>query len=105
MEKLYYSISEVAEMLGENVSAVRFWSNYFEKFIRPARNAKGNRQYRPNDIDVLKEVRYLVKDKGLTLEGAARQLSSERSGTDNSVRVLDSLKAIRAKLVEVKEIL
>lgn len=92
-------------MLGENVSAVRFWSNYFEKFIRPARNAKGNRQYRPGDIDVLKEVRYLVKDKGLTLEGAARQLSSERSGADNSVRVLESLKAIRAKLVEVKEIL
>lgn len=105
MEKLYYSISEVAGMLGENVSAVRFWSNYFEKFIRPARNAKGNRQYRPNDIDVLKEVRHLVKDKGLTLEGAARQLSSERFGTDNSVRVLESLKAIRAKLVEVKEIL
>lgn len=105
MEKLYYSISEVAEQLGENVSAVRFWSNYFEKFIRPARNAKGNRQYRSDDIAILKEVRYLVKDKGLTLEGAARQLSSERSGIDKSLRVLESLKSIRGRLVEVKEIL
>ena len=56
MGKLVYTMGEVAQMLGENASAVRYWSNYFEKFIHPQRNAKGNRLYHPEDIDTLKQV-------------------------------------------------
>ena len=71
MEKLYYTISETAEILGESASLVRFWSNSFPKYIKPYRNAKGNRLFTAEDIATLKQIHYLVKTKGLTLEGAA----------------------------------
>ena len=70
MEKLFYSIGEVAGILGESVSLVRFWSNSFPKFIKPQRNAKGNRLYHPEDVETLRQIQYLLKNQGLTLEGA-----------------------------------
>ena len=103
MEKLYYTISETAEILGESTSLVRFWSNSFPKYIKPDRNAKGNRLFTAEDIDTLKQIHYLVKTKGMTLEGAAGQLSAARSSVDKRVRALDSLKEIRAQLVEVRK--
>ena len=103
MEKLYYTISETAEILGESTSLVRFWSNSFPKYIKHYRNAKGNRLFTAEDIDTLKQVHYLVKTKGLTLEGAARHLAESRSSVDKRVRALDSLKEIRAQLVEVRK--
>ncbi len=102
MEKLFYSISEVAAMLGESVSLVRFWSNSFPRHIKPRRNAKGNRMYTADDIDALKQIHLLVKEKGLTLEGAEKIMSAEKSGVDRSVKALESLREIRAQLVEIK---
>lgn len=102
MEKLFYSISETADILGESVSLVRFWSNSFPKLLKPRRNAKGNRQYTAEDIEVLKQIHYLVKDKGLTLEGAEKQLSASRASVSNSVKAIESLKEIRAQLMEIK---
>ena len=61
MEKYLYTIGEVAEILGENVSLVRFWSNEFPKFIKPQRNAKGNRLYTKEDIETFKYIHLLVK--------------------------------------------
>lgn len=103
MEKLYYSIGEVAEILCEAPSLVRFWTNTFSRFLKPSRNGKGNRQYKADDIEVLKQIHYLVKEKGLTLEGAERQMAQSRQTVSNSVKALESLKAIRAQLVEIKE--
>lgn len=105
MEKLFYSISEVADILGESVSLVRFWSNSFPKLIKPQRNAKGNRLYTSADIDVLKQVHFLVKDKGMTLEGAEKTLGVQKAGVDRSVKALESLKEIRAQLLEIKNAL
>ena len=102
MEKLYYSISETAGILGESVSLVRFWTNSFPKLLKPRRTAKGNRQYTEEEIEVLKQIHYLVKDKGLTLEGAGKQLAAEKSKVSNSVKALDSLREIRAQLMEIK---
>lgn len=103
MEKLYYSISEVSEILGESISLVRFWSNSFTRFIKPRRNGKGNRMYSVADIETLKQIHYLVKEKGLTLDGAAQQLTVEKSSVEGRVKVLDSLKAMRAQLVQIKD--
>ena len=102
MEKLFYSISEVSEILGESVSLVRFWSNSFPRHIKPRRNAKGNRMFTADDIEALKQIHLLVKEKGLTLEGAEKVMSAQKSGVDRSVKALDSLKEIRAQLVEIK---
>ena len=103
MEKLYYTISEVAQQLGENVSLVRFWSNSFPKFLKPKRNAKGNRLFTQEDLETLKQIHLLVKEQGMTLEGAARKLSADRRRVDGRVKVLDALKEIRRQLVQVKK--
>lgn len=103
MEKLFYSIGEVAQILGESNSLVRFWSNSFPKLIKPQRNAKGNRSYTSEDIETLKQIHFLVKDKGLTLEGAEKELLAGRAKVQGSVKALESLKEIRAQLVEIKK--
>ena len=102
MEKIYYSIGETAEILGESTSLVRFWTNSFEKFLNPRRNAKGNRIYTADEIDTLKQIHLLVKEQGMTLEGAARRLAEDRRSVDSRVKALDTLKEIRAQLVEIR---
>ncbi|MBR6457453.1 MAG: MerR family transcriptional regulator [Bacteroidales bacterium] len=105
MDKLYYSIGEVAEALGESVSCIRFWTNSFSRQLHPRRTAKGNRQYSAEDVEELRKIQYLVKKQGLTLDGAQKQLDEDGSKADKAVKVADSLKAIRAQLVEIKETL
>ncbi len=102
MEKIVYTIGEVARAIGESVSLVRYWSDSFPKFIRPRRNAKGNRLFSPADLETFHQIHHLVKEKGLSLDGAARQLAADRDTVGAKVRVLSSLKAIRAQLVEIK---
>lgn len=103
MEKLYYTIGEASEILGESTSLVRFWSNSFTKFLNPKRNAKGNRLFTKGDIEVLKQIHLLVKVQGMTLEGAARKLSADTKKVDGKVKVLETLKNIRTQLVEVRK--
>ena len=103
MAKMFYTIGETAAILGENVSAVRYWSDYFCKFLKPSRTAKGNRRYTPDDIALLKQIRFLVKEKGLTLDGAAKQLASDRKSVEGRVKALESLKLIREQLVEIRQ--
>ena len=103
MDKLYYTIGEVSEMLGENASLVRFWSNSFPKYIKPKRNAKGNRLYTAEDLECLKQVHLLVKEQGMTLEGASKKLAADRKKIEGRVKALDSLKEIRKQLVAVRK--
>jgi DNA-binding transcriptional MerR regulator len=103
MEKYLYTIGEVAEVLGENVSLVRFWSNEFPKFIKPQRNAKGNRLYTKEDVETFKHIHLLVKVEGLTLEGAAKRLKGDRKEVMSKARVLETLRSIRQQLMEIRE--
>ena len=105
MAKMIYTMGEVAEMLGENASAIRYWSNYFEKFIKPQRNAKGNRLYHPEDIETLKQIQYLLKNQGLTLEGTKQRLTEDRRTVDKRVKAIGILKGIREELVQVRKAL
>lgn len=105
MAKMIYTMGEVAEMLGENASAIRYWSNYFEKFIKPQRNAKGNRLYHTEDIETLKQIQYLLKNQGLTLEGTRQRLTEDRRTVDKRVKAIGILKGIREELVEVRRAL
>ena len=102
MEKYFYTVGEVAEILGESTSLVRFWANEFPKFIRPQRNAKGNRLFSKDDVETFKHIHLLVKVEGLTLEGAAKRLRGERKGVVNKAKVLESLKDIRQQLSEIR---
>ena len=105
MAKMIYTMGEVAQLLGENASAVRYWSNYFEKFIKPTRNAKGNRLYHPEDVETLKQVQYLLKNQGLTLEGTKQRLTESRRTVDKRVKAIGILKGIREELVQVRKAL
>ncbi len=103
MEKIYWTIGEVAKLLGESTSLVRFWSDSFPRLLKLKRNAKGNRFYTAADIECLKQIHFLVKDKEMSLAAAAKQLEAERSKIDARVKVLDSLKEIKAQLQRVKK--
>jgi DNA-binding transcriptional MerR regulator len=102
MEKYFYTVGEVAEILGESTSLVRFWANEFPKFIRPQRNAKGNRLFSKDDVETFKYIHLLVKVEGLTLEGAAKRLKGEKKDVISKSRVLESLKDIRQQLSEIR---
>lgn len=92
-DKLFHTIGEVSKMLGVNASLLRFWETQFE-MLKPHKNKKGNRYYTPQDIILLKEVFYLTKECGYTLEGAKEKM--RKSKIDNSrmetVRTLQSIK-------------
>ncbi len=103
MAKMIYTMGEVAEMLGENASAVRYWSNYFEKFIKPQRNAKGNRLYHPEDVETLKQIQYLLKNQGLTLEGTKQRLTEDRRTVDKRVKAIGIRKGTREGLAQVRK--
>ena len=103
MGKLLYTMGEVAQELGENPSAVRYWSNYFEQFVKPQRNAKGNRLYHPEDIETLRQIQYLLKNQGLTLDGARQRLKEDHRTVERRVQVLDMLRQIREDLIQVRK--
>lgn len=100
--KLYYSIGEVAEMFKVNASLIRFWEKEFD-IIKPKKNKKGNRLFTPDDIKHFRLIHHLVKEKGYTLKGAKESLKSNPESIDKKAEVIDSLKKIRAYLVEMKE--
>lgn len=102
MEKLYYTIGDAAEILQENTSLIRFWANSFPKLLKPERNAKGNRLFTKDDIETLKQIHLLVKEQGMTLDGANKKMLADRKGVDSKVKALESLKDIRAQLDEVR---
>ena len=105
MEKTYYTIGEVAGLLGESVSLVRFWSRSFPLFIKPSRNAKGNRLYTAKDLDTFRRNRFLVRACGFPLEGAARKMKEDRRPVESKVRAIELLKEVRSQLEEVKNML
>jgi len=98
-EKLFYSISEVSEIIGESTSLVRFWSDKFSKYIKPERNSKGNRKFTPRDVETLKLIHYLVKERGMTLDGAAERMKDNREGLDRNAEVVQRLLGIKEKLM------
>ena len=71
IEKLYYSIGEVADIFEVNVSLLRFWEKEFN-ILKPKKNKKGNRMFTTKDLDNLKIIYHLVKERGYTLEGQKR---------------------------------
>ncbi|MFA6769744.1 MAG: MerR family transcriptional regulator [Bacteroidales bacterium] len=103
VEKLFYTIGEVAEILGENRSLVRFWSQTFPEHIKPARNKKGNRLFTAQDLSNFKIIHYLVKEIGMTLDGAAKRLKDNKSGVDRRVDVINMLTGIKEHLASVSD--
>lgn len=100
--KLYYSIGEVAAMFNVNASLIRFWEKEFD-IIKPKKNNKGNRLFTIQDIDNLKIIYHLVKERGFTLDGAKNKLKNSRKETIENVELNTSLEKIKKFLLELKE--
>lgn len=103
-EKLYYSMGEVAEMFDVRPSLLRHWESQFA-VLRPKRNKKGNRLFTPQDVENLKLIYHLVKERGMTLDGACKALRSRRAdkGVSRDAELMERLQRIRALLLEVRE--
>ena len=100
--KLYYSIGEVSQLFNVNTSLIRFWEKEFE-ILRPKKNAKGNRLFTPEDLDNLKIIFHLVKERGYTLDGAKKKMRDNKNDLDHNVKMVESLKKVRSFLEELKE--
>ncbi|MFA9390875.1 MAG: MerR family transcriptional regulator [Prolixibacteraceae bacterium] len=102
IEKLYYSISEVAEMFEVNTSLIRYWENEFDS-IKPHKNKKGNRMFTKEDIDDVRLVYYLVKERGMTLKGAQQKIKANKGDTIQEHQIVSRLKSIREMLIEIRD--
>ena len=102
IEKLYYSIGEVSEILGVPVSTVRFWENEFDA-LRPMKNKKGNRMFTSNDIKNLKIIHRLLKQEGMTLKGAKKKLTGRWEEAEYKYEITESLQKIKELLTDLRD--
>lgn len=102
IEKLYYSIGEVAEQFNVAPSLIRFWESEFD-LIKPKKNRKGNRQFTKEDIDSVRTIYHLVKEKGFTLQGAKEMLRNDNNSVKDKIELIDSLKSVRRFMVELRD--
>lgn len=97
LDKRYYRIGDVSEMLDLPLSTLRFWESKFT-FIRPFRDSKGNRYYTPRNVELLQMVKYLLKERGLKIEAAQAELNRNRAGVEKRFAVVQRLKGIKEEL-------
>lgn len=102
MTKLYYSIGEVAELLDVNASLIRFWEKEFN-ILKPKKNKKGNRLFTVKDIDNLKLIYSLVKERGFTLDGAKGELKLNEAMVGSNEDVIKKLSDIKTELTKISQ--
>ena len=99
-EKSYYSIGAVSEMFKVNQSLIRFWENEFS-ILKPKKNAKGDRFFRPEDVKNLKLIYHLLRERKYTIEGAKEFLKKNKSA-EKKFEMIESLKNLQSFLSELK---
>ena len=99
-DKKFYRISEVADIIGVPASTLRFWESKFT-VVKPRRNSHGTRFYTPSDIETIRMIYYLVKDKGLKLDAAQEQIRNNRQGVSRRFEVIERLQSIRSELQDM----
>lgn len=102
IEKIFYSIGEVADMVGENQSLIRYWENQFDA-LKPQKNKKGTRLFTKEDVETVKLIHHLVKVRGLTLKGAQQKLKDNREETINNFEIVQRLQDVRQQLIEIRD--
>ena len=100
-QRMYYTIGEVSGMFKVNTSLIRFWEKEFD-ILRPKKNNKGNRLFTPEDLDNLKIIFHLVKERGFTLDGAKKKMRENKNDISDNVKMRESLLKVRGFLEELK---
>ena len=115
-DKMYYTISEIAEMFNVNQSLIRYWETEFPRFIKPKRNKRGVRFYTPNDIENIRKILYLGKEKKYTLKGAKAAMKDpdeiipeevqevKPEPSQDEIILLDNHRKVYNKLLEIRKI-
>ena len=102
IEKLFYPIGEVAQMFDVSVSSIRYWEKEFD-ILKPKKNKKGNRMFTKKDVENLRIIYHLTKERGFTLEGAKRKLRENKTDTIDNIEIINHLKNIQKFLVDFRE--
>ncbi|HNQ59262.1 MAG TPA: MerR family transcriptional regulator [Bacteroidales bacterium] len=100
-QHLYYTIGEVSRMLDVNPSTLRYWEKEFDG-IHPYRNRKGTRFYHTEDVETLRLIKYLLKERGFTIAGARDYLKTSRSHVLRNMDIVETLKNIREFLIQLR---
>ncbi|MEE2953651.1 MAG: MerR family transcriptional regulator [Bacteroidota bacterium] len=101
-EKLFYSIGEVAKIFDVNISLIRFWEKEFA-ILKPKKNKKGNRLFTKKDLDNLRVIYHLVKERGFTLSGAKKKIRENKEDSIDNIKIVSYLKDIREFLVDLRQ--
>ncbi len=103
IERIYWTIGEVAVQLGVNTSLLRYWEKEFG-ILRPKRTGKGDRLYTKDDIEKIRGIQVLLRERGYTIQGAKEQLRSGRKTEDRTREVIMRLQRVRAELLELRDL-
>lgn len=101
-QKRYYSIGEVAKLFDVNPSLIRFWESEFD-VLQPKKNRKGNRLFTQEDIENLKIIYHLVKEKGYTLSGAKDEMKKNPNELKDQQKVVQALENLKSFLIDMKD--
>ncbi len=102
LDKLYYTIGEVAEMFEVSRSLLRYWENEFS-FLTPRKNRKGDRLFTKENIQQIQIIYTLVKERGFTLEGAKQELRKEKGTLSEQIDLVDRLKSVYQRLKDLDD--
>ncbi len=103
-EKLFYTIGEVSKLLGETVPTLRYWTEQFP-MLKPRTNKKGNRLFTPEDIELLKRIQFLLREKKMKIKGARESLKLKPDGVARNTELLERLNQVKSTLLSLQQIL
>lgn len=98
MEKLYYSIGEVSDIVDQEPHVLRYWEQEFE-LLSPRKNRAGRRVYTDADVEVVKHIRYLLKDEMYTIAGARQAIARGEDRRDSRA----DLEELRSFLEQLRD--
>lgn len=102
MEKVFWKIDEVAKIVGENISTLRYWETEF-RHLKPRTNGKGTRFYTQKDIDEIKTIQHLLRDQKLTINGAKERIKNKKNQSEKTQKIAEKLKEIKEELSELRK--
>jgi DNA-binding transcriptional MerR regulator len=102
IEKVFYSIGETAGIIGVSPSSIRYWEKMFHE-LTPRKSSKGTRSFSPDDLELLKLIHHLVKERGMTIKGARQKLKGNREETINTWEIVKRLQHIKEELTAISK--
>jgi len=100
IEKVFFSIGEAAEIIGVSASSIRYWEKMFDELI-PRKTEKGTRLFSRQDIELLKLIHHLVKERGMTIKGVRQKLKENREETIHTWEIVRRLQYVKAELTAI----